>query len=809
MPLPQRSVKSVVVAVAFFMHRNNERNLACAAALALFLMAVPLRSFAAQFTSKDYPVGLQPHLDLVYDFNGDGKPDIAVLNLGGTSSTTGEGSVSILLGNGNGTFQAAKNFDVGGVNPTTFAVADFNGDGKLDLAIGGLQAPVQPACEASIVNVLFGNGDGTFQPPQQAVTANLLSNYVTAGDVNGDGKADLVLYKYFGNQCQADGFSVFLGNGDGTFQSEQQIPNNPFDVNGDGIRDLVLIGSTLQIFLGQGNGVYKPLETGPEANVGFLLVGDLNNDQKQDQVFFDFACQGHFCPVGGSSYVATALGNGNGTFQPAKIFPPGGYPYPAIIRDIGLADFNGDGKLDIAVSGGKGSIIDVLLGKGDGTLPSLLSFDPGSGEDSFLVADLNGDGKPDIITANLNDQTISVMLNTFPSRGADLAVKAAPSSSLLSVTQNLIYTTSVSNYGPQDATNVVLTDTLPSTVNFTSVTSNQGTCTEAQLVVTCDMSTLVSGDSLVATITVVPTATGSITNTADATASENDANTGNNIASISTRVDPMWTLTVNFTGNGTGTVTMVSAQGSPLPYPGGVVTCTSTCSLTLPTGTQVQFTPSPDANMGFGGWTGACSGSIGSQCNVSMFSDQTAIVEFDTLPNFVFGLNFINIVVQQGGTDTETVNIYPQGQSFTSAIALTCTVQGASPAPPCSLSPTSVTLPDPNGATSTLTVTTIGSIAALGSPVGRPVFYAFALPLFGIVFIGIRLRPRQTRNNRLQLLFVGALLAAFSTQVACGGGSNNRSSQAGGGTPRGNYTVTITGTSGAIQHSTSVTLTVQ
>jgi len=124
---------------------------------------------SADFSSRDYPVGKQPHVVLVYDFNGDGKPDIAVLNLGGTSSTTGEGSVSILLGKGDGTFQAAKNFDVGGVNPTTFAVADFNSDGKLDLAVGGLQAPVQPSCQASTVNVLFGNGDGTFQPPQQAV----------------------------------------------------------------------------------------------------------------------------------------------------------------------------------------------------------------------------------------------------------------------------------------------------------------------------------------------------------------------------------------------------------------------------------------------------------------------------------------------------------------------------------------------------------------------------------------------------------------------------------------------------------------
>jgi uncharacterized repeat protein (TIGR01451 family) len=770
-----------------------------------------LLASSADFTSRDYPVGKQPGAVLVYDFNGDGKPDIAVLNLGGTSSSTGEGSVSILLGNGDGTFQAAKNFDVGGVNPTTFAVADFNGDGKLDLAIGGLQAPVQPSCEANIVNVLFGNGDGTFQLPQQTVTANLLSNLVTAGDVNGDAKADIVIYKFFANSCQAEGISVFLGNGDGTFQSERQISGNPFDINGDGIPDLFDIGNGLKVFMGQGNGVYKPLVSGPEANVGFFIVGDFNNDQKQDQAFFDFVCKGIFCPHGGTSYVGLALGNGNGTFQPANLFPLGGYPYPARIMDIGLGDFNGDGKLDVVLSGPRGSVMDFLLGKGDGTLPTLLSFDPGSGEDSFLVADLNNDGKPDVVTANLNDQTISVVLNAFATNGADLAVTATASSSALSVTQKLIYTVTVSNYGPQDATNVVLTDTLPSTVNFLSVTSNQGTCTEAQLVVMCSMSKLVSGDSLVATITVVPTATGPITNTANATASENDANTGNNQASVSTRADPMWTLTVSTTGNGTGTLTVVSAGGSPLPYPGGVFTCKATCTLKLPTGFAPSVTATPDANTGFGGWGGACSsiGGLASVCDApAMTSDQTITAEFDTLPNFAFWLNFSSITVSHGKSDTETVNIFPEGPSFTNPIALSCTVQAksATAVPTCSISPSSVTLPDTNGASAALTINTTGPSAAVSPPTAGPrMMYALSLPFLALFLMKPSRRKRKARF--LGLLYCALLSMALAAQIGCGGGNTGPHGSTG--TPTGSYNVTITGSSGAIQHATTVTLNVQ
>jgi uncharacterized repeat protein (TIGR01451 family) len=759
-------------------------------------------SAGANFTSKDYVVGQQPAAIVVYDFNKDGKLDIAVLNLGGNGS--GNGTVSILLGNGDGTFQSAKTFDVGGPTPSTIAVADFNGDGKLDLAIGGLQIPGQPTCGASAVNILLGNGDGTFQPFQQAVSVALLNNLAAAGDLNGDGKADFVVYKFPQNAdwCEAIGFSVFLGKGDGTFQPEQQIASGPLDFNGDGIPDLESsfgFDGPMTIFLGQGNGRYVPLTSGPEGNTGYITLGDFNNDNKQDQAVWAFIpCKGIFCR-GGTAYVGIALGNGDGTFQPIQLFPPGGYPWypgnPPSVLDLSPGDFNGDGKLDVAMLN-PGPGFRVLLGKGDGTLPSLVNFDTGSGPITFVVADLNGDGRPDVVLANLNDGTISVALNTFPTTGADLAVTLTGNPSPVSVTQTLTYRATLQNQGPEDATNVVLTDTLPSGMNVGSASISAGSCSQANLVVTCNIAKLVSGDAALLTMAVIPTVSGTAKNSVSLTANETDENSANNTATVSTRVDPMFKLTVTKSGAGTGTISG-----------GGGIDCGTVCTVALPTGTGVNIQASPSSGSGFGGWGGACGQGTAPGCDLVMSTDQTVTAEFDTLPNFTFGLNFSSITVQQGKMDAEVVNLYPEGPSFNSPIALTCTIQGAGrPLPTCSFSPSSVTLADASGGNSNLTIATIPPTAARAVPFGHTKwFYALSLPLLGLSLAG--LRPRSTRSrDRIAsaLLFSTLLFAGLTFDCSCSGSPR----QGGGGTPPGNYTVSMTGSSGATQHSTTVTLTV-
>jgi hypothetical protein len=191
-----------------------------------------------------------------------------------------------------------------------------------------------------------------------------------------------------------------------------------------------------------------------------------------------------------------------------------------------------------------------------------------------------------------------------------------------------------------------------------------------------------------------------------------------------------------------------------------------------------------------------------------MNSDQTVTAEFDTLPNFAFSLTFSSVTVQQGKTNAEAVTRYPEGASFSNPIALTCSVQGPSPAPACSLSPNSVTLPDTNGAASTLTITTTAPHAELVTPSRRNgPLYAFFLPLVGVTFIGIRFGKSNPR--RMQALLLGALVCTVvMVQTSCGGTAGSQQHLVGG-TPPGNYTIMITGTSGSVQHSTTVSLTVQ
>lgn len=787
--------------------RGMDRNLAIASVL-LVSLGFPAKSGAVDFApQKTYPVGTSPAAVVVGDFNGDGKPDIAVLN-------SGSRNVSILLGNVQGSLQPAKSFDVGGDNPSSIAVADFNGDGKLDLAIaipGDIPAPATTfwSCTQSSVNLLLGNGDGTFQAARRAVTVDSARLSVTAGDLNADAKTDLVVLRSQNDPaCPAGGGSIFLGGGDGSFRTAGEIaataPVLVADFNGDGKPDLVANGGVL---LGNGDGTFQsrvafslPSGCGLFCQQSFsnVVAADFNGDGKLDLAIGRATrrCIDSCSAFPHSFSTLVLLGNGDGTFQAPKTAGPGGF-------FLVTADFNGDGKPDIAAAPtiyDGSSLFHLLLGKGDGTFPSTFDFDIGSGPDFLAAVDLKGDKLADIVSANLTEATVGVMLNTSATSGSDLSARISATPEPVSVTQNLTYMVQAINSGPQDATNMVLKNTLPAGVNFISATSSQGSCTQANLVVTCNISKLVSGDSLTASIIVIPTATGSADDTASASATETDTLLANNSASHTTHVDPMFSLKVTKSGAGSGTVTSNPIFGT-IPNP---INCGSTCTASEPTGTLVNLQVVPDAGSVFGGWGGACGPppNIAPGCSLTMNQDQAATAIFDVGPNFILAADATSLSVRRGGSASTTASIYPEGNSFDTAIALTCAIDGPSPKPSCTLSPATLT-PGPDHVVSTLTI----NAAALAASLTAPWFeqgtrlYAAGLPL-GL--LGCVLASGFDKKRRRMWALCLLLLVTTILPAACGGGSSAPPPPV-----AQSYTVTVTATSGTLQHSTIITVTVQ
>jgi hypothetical protein len=337
-------------------------------------------------TAAQYATGPQPESVAVADFSGDGIPDLAVANYDCNTHPCSPGSVSILLGKDDGTFQPHVDYAAGG-GPSAIAVGDFNGDGKLDLAV----ADSSP----SRVSILLGNGDGTFQPHHDYVTGAASGSIVVA-DFNQDGKLDVATGNYTAGY--GGSVSVLLGNGDGTFQKHIDTSTAKVfslatgDFNGDGKPDLAfasggLYGKAVYVLLGKGDGTFQSqvlYATAATANA--VTVGDFNGDGKLDlAAATSSATQGA---------VAVLLGNGDGTFQKAVNYPTDAGPI-----SVAVADFNNDGKSDLAVGSSLG-IVDVLLGNGDGTFKPYASYETLGTVWSLATSDFNQDGNADVVTVD-------------------------------------------------------------------------------------------------------------------------------------------------------------------------------------------------------------------------------------------------------------------------------------------------------------------------------------------------------------------------------------------------------------------------
>ena len=339
---------------------------------------------------RDYMLPGTPQSVVAADFNGDGRQDLAIA----------DGRVTVLLQEANGSFRTPINVDSGN-NPLFLASGDFNHDGIADLAV--------TSSNGASLSVLLGKGNGSFETPVKYALPGTATGLAVA-DVNGDGKPDLVTIS---NLTASVALSVLDGRGDGTFKpaintitdtTESGRGLQLADLTGNGTQDVVYIwGSQVSVLLGQGNGSFGPVahyQVGG-SSVG-VVIADFNGDGIPDLVQAD-----------SSDYFGSILiGNGNGTFQQQVYFYNVGVP-----GGIATADFNGDGKPDLAIYDWYDQQLLILEGNGNGTFTSLSSTrtDPQCCTilaSPILAAALNTGQPFDVIILNEDTQAGSITVLT-------------------------------------------------------------------------------------------------------------------------------------------------------------------------------------------------------------------------------------------------------------------------------------------------------------------------------------------------------------------------------------------------------------
>ena len=377
---------------------------AAAGAVVMFCVCVP--AFAQSITflpRQDYATGDDPRSAAFGDFNGDGKVDMVVAN--NAALGTGNPTLSVFAGNGAGGFVPLSTTPLTDPFPYYITSADFNGDGRLDLIIAHV--------DSSKLSILLGNGDGTFSSPRPVPTSGKPFS-VTAARMDSDGIVDLVVANYQATAGGTGNVEVLLGNGDGTFHSAGTwLPagSGAFyvaiaDFNKDSIPDIAAsLDGNVGILLGNGDGTMRfgPVVSG--AGARGIVAGDFNGDGTPDFAVTSWAA---------SSKAVVALGNGDGTFQtPTNVSTGASNPW-----GIAASDFNGDGIVDLVTANYQDSTISVLAGNGNGTFQAPIIVRTGFAPYFAGISDFNADGMSDLAVANSGSNTISIVLNNAAPAGS-------------------------------------------------------------------------------------------------------------------------------------------------------------------------------------------------------------------------------------------------------------------------------------------------------------------------------------------------------------------------------------------------------
>jgi hypothetical protein len=632
-----------------------------------------------------------------------------------------------------------------------------------------------------------------FAPPK-IYAAGTSPTAVAVADFNGDGQPDIAVAN-----SGSGNVSILLNNGDGTLRGPVNFNAGAVpqaiavgDFNGDDKPDLAVLlvadnnnTAAFSVLLGNGDGSFQePLQSPLDSIAARIVVNDFNLDNKADIAI---------TLVNLNQQTATLLvfiSNGDGTFQSAKnsTLPAGSDGL------LANGDFNKDGNPDLVTDGSDG--YNILLGKGDGTFqaPSKVPVADTFSPTGIQVVDLNRDGISDLVGysthffrsldpegARSSSAHLSIFLGnndgTFKPEQIIATSSWSKSNVFAPPVGDSISPPSVGDFNGDETVDLLFLRTTFVSLFQTTVSGNlmpgngDGTFLESSTV----------------NISLSPITVADLNRDGryDLLSLQSDS------VAIYLDTGPfVYSLAVTLRGEGSGSVSSnpagISCEGI-----GG------TCSAGhISPGTVYALTASPSASSTFAGWNGACTGADPNACTVIVNTNQSVTATFNVSPDFAVNASAQSLTVSRGGQANDTLTFPAQG-GFSGTIVLTCSVSGPAPMPTCGISPNSVT----SAGSAMLTVNAASLSMAFTSQSFNTMtgLQATLLPM-GIVGFVLLL---SYRNRRGRWMLYALLIAATVLPTACGGGSSTRQSK-----PQ-NYSVTVSATSGALQHSTTVSVTVQ